>query len=76
MRRGISIPAEINKYLNTMPNASNYIVQLVKADIEKLNGFSKDEVIRLIKEHCSNCSGKQTELDGQIEESVNSFLNL
>lgn len=55
MRKNISISdneTEIIDHLNNHPNASRYIVELIRKDINNENdGLTKDKVIELIKQY-------------------------
>lgn len=70
-RRQISIPNEIDEYLDQKPNASGYIVQLVQDDMAKTSkAVTRDEVLKMIDERLN---GKATE-DTEVLLSINNFL--
>jgi hypothetical protein len=79
MRRQISIPDEINKYLEKLPNASGYIVQLIESDVNNNKPLTKAEVVKIIQEYCSSDLGNKKDIDIsdlKCEDSLNSFINL
>lgn len=80
MRQQINITKndeDIIPYLKKQPNISKYIINLIKQDIKKEINLNKEEIIKIVKEYCSNkCQNNTSEPDSEVINSIKNILNI
>lgn len=77
VRRQISIPDDIDDYLASK-NASGYIVNLIRADMENNKPLTKEYIIKLIQEYTATnvIRNSSNETDTEIQSSIGDFLDI